>query len=47
MSSVDLRPGFHRFELNNAVWEVPEHYEDLESIGSGAYGLVWYAVSIV
>ena len=34
--------GFYRTETNKATWEVPERYQDLQSIGSGAYGLVWY-----
>ncbi|CAB4030917.1 mitogen-activated kinase 14 isoform X1, partial [Paramuricea clavata] len=32
--------GFYRTETNKATWEVPERYQDLQSIGSGAYGLV-------
>ena len=34
--------GFYRTETNKATWEVPERYQELLSIGSGAYGLVWY-----
>lgn len=36
----DLAPGFYRTELNKATWEVPIRYQNLQSIGSGAYGLV-------
>ena len=38
--------GFYRTETNKATWEVPERYQELQSIGSGAYGLVWYETSI-
>jgi len=31
---------FHRFELNRAVWEVPQRYNDVRPVGSGSYGLV-------
>lgn len=31
---------FHRFELNKAIWEVPQRYEDIRSVGAGSYGLV-------
>lgn len=34
------KPGFHRVELLRAVWEVPLHYQDLQPIGTGAYGSV-------
>lgn len=36
--------GFYRTEMNKATWEVPERYKELQSIGSGAYGLVCSAV---
>jgi p38 MAP kinase len=35
-----LKPGFHRIELNRTVWEVPDRYSKLQTIGSGAYGQV-------
>ena len=43
MASPDkpLREGFYRVELNKAVWEVPSRYQDLNAIGTGAYGTVW------
>ncbi|ESO06544.1 hypothetical protein HELRODRAFT_106175 [Helobdella robusta] len=34
------RPGFHKLELNKTFWDVPIRYQDLVSIGSGAYGQV-------
>ena len=37
-----MENGFYRTEMNKATWELPERYQDLQSIGSGAYGLVWY-----
>ena len=33
---------YTRVELNKSVWEVPEQYQNLEPVGSGAYGQVWY-----
>jgi hypothetical protein len=36
--------GFYRTETNKATWELPERYQELLSIGSGAYGLVWYEI---
>lgn len=35
------RPTFYRQELNKTVWEVPERYQHLSPVGSGAYGSVW------
>ncbi|XP_014809149.1 PREDICTED: mitogen-activated protein kinase 14 isoform X3 [Calidris pugnax] len=34
------RPKFYRQELNKTVWEVPERYQNLSPVGSGAYGSV-------
>lgn len=31
---------FHRFELNKAIWEVPQRYDDVKPVGAGSYGLV-------
>ena len=39
---ASLPKGFYREELNRSVWEVPERYKDLNAIGTGAYGQVWY-----
>uniref|UniRef100_A0A8C9ZDV6 mitogen-activated protein kinase n=1 Tax=Sander lucioperca TaxID=283035 RepID=A0A8C9ZDV6_SANLU len=33
-------PTFYRQELNKTVWEVPERYQNLSPVGSGAYGSV-------
>ena len=43
MEEVDSPPekGFNRLELHKTVWEVPERYQDLTPIGTGAYGTVW------
>ncbi|XP_070797560.1 mitogen-activated protein kinase 14 isoform X3 [Pituophis catenifer annectens] len=34
------RPKFYRQELNKTIWEVPERYQNLSPVGSGAYGSV-------
>uniref|UniRef100_A0A8C7MMF5 mitogen-activated protein kinase n=1 Tax=Oncorhynchus kisutch TaxID=8019 RepID=A0A8C7MMF5_ONCKI len=34
------RPTFYRQELNKTIWEVPERYQSLSPVGSGAYGSV-------
>lgn len=39
---MSARPGFYRQELNKTVWEVPERYQNLTPVGSGAYGSVWW-----
>ncbi|KAF3704951.1 Mitogen-activated protein kinase 11 [Channa argus] len=41
------RPGFYRQELNKTVWEVPERYQNLTPVGSGAYGSVCSAYDVV
>lgn len=38
------RPTFYRQELNKTMWEVPERYQNLSPVGSGAYGSVWYGI---
>lgn len=40
--SQNERPTFYRQELNKTIWEVPERYQNLSPVGSGAYGSVWY-----
>uniref|UniRef100_A0A8C5E161 mitogen-activated protein kinase n=1 Tax=Gouania willdenowi TaxID=441366 RepID=A0A8C5E161_GOUWI len=40
-------PGFYRQELNKTVWEVPERYQNLTPVGSGAYGSVCSAYDVV
>ncbi|KAM3934477.1 mitogen-activated protein kinase 14 isoform 3-T3 [Leptodactylus fuscus] len=39
MSSISPS-GFYRQELNKTLWEVPERYQNLSPVGSGAYGSV-------
>uniref|UniRef100_A0A6Q2YI26 mitogen-activated protein kinase n=1 Tax=Esox lucius TaxID=8010 RepID=A0A6Q2YI26_ESOLU len=34
------RPTFYRQEVNKTIWEVPERYQTLSPVGSGAYGSV-------
>lgn len=36
-----LKPQYYRTELNKTEWEVPERYQSLSPVGSGAYGQVW------
>lgn len=33
--------GTYKVEIYKTEWEVPERYQQLHHIGSGAYGLVW------
>lgn len=35
-------PRFHKVEINKTEWIVPERYQVLAPVGSGAYGQVWY-----
>ncbi|XP_078588035.1 mitogen-activated protein kinase 14-like [Branchiostoma floridae x Branchiostoma japonicum] len=35
-----IKPHFYREELNRTIWEIPERYQNLTPIGSGAYGQV-------
>ena len=35
-----LKEGFYRVELNKTGWEVPQRYQNLSPVGSGAYGQV-------
>ncbi|XP_024148256.1 mitogen-activated protein kinase 14A isoform X2 [Oryzias melastigma] len=34
------RPNFYRQEVNKTIWEVPDRYQNLSPVGSGAYGSV-------
>uniref|UniRef100_A0A8C8HCV2 mitogen-activated protein kinase n=1 Tax=Oncorhynchus tshawytscha TaxID=74940 RepID=A0A8C8HCV2_ONCTS len=38
--SLKERPTFYRQEVNKTIWEVPERYQTLSPVGSGAYGSV-------
>ncbi len=40
-----MKSGFTRIELNKSVWEVPQKYQSLQPVGSGAYGQVWYVLN--
>nr|AVK87131.1 mitogen-activated protein kinase p38 [Anadara broughtonii] len=42
--SSQLKDGFYRLELNRSMFEVPQKYQLLTAVGSGAYGLVCSAV---
>uniref|UniRef100_A0A3P9K8T1 mitogen-activated protein kinase n=1 Tax=Oryzias latipes TaxID=8090 RepID=A0A3P9K8T1_ORYLA len=44
---MSARQGFYRQELNKTVWEVPERYQNLTPVGSGAYGSVCSAYDVV
>ncbi|KAJ3588741.1 hypothetical protein NHX12_009595 [Muraenolepis orangiensis] len=39
-----VHPGFYRSEVQKTTWDVPQRYEGLKAIGSGAYGTVCSAV---
>lgn len=41
----EVPPGFHKVELNKTVWVVPDRYQNLTPIGTGAYGSVWFKAS--
>nr|XP_020474860.1 mitogen-activated protein kinase 11-like isoform X2 [Monopterus albus] len=44
---MSARSGFYQQELNKTVWEVPERYQNLTPVGSGAYGSVCSAYDVV
>ena len=39
-----MRAGFYKVDLNKTEWEVPERYQMLSPVGSGAYGQVWFVL---
>ncbi|XP_038667397.1 mitogen-activated protein kinase 11 isoform X3 [Scyliorhinus canicula] len=43
---MSVRAGFYKQELNKTIWEVPERYQNLTPVGSGAYGSVCSAYDI-
>jgi hypothetical protein len=47
MAERPVKPGFYRIELTKTVWEVPERYQDLSPIGTGAYGTVWFVITFI
>lgn len=38
-------PTFYKAEINKTEWEVPDRYQMLTPVGSGAYGQVWWVKS--
>lgn len=44
-----LKPGFYAVELNKTVWIIPNYYQNLTPVGTGAYGTVWlvYYFSVI
>lgn len=42
-----MKTGFIRVDLNRTIWEVPERYQNLSPVGSGAYGQVCSAIDTV
>jgi len=42
-----MKSGFTRIELNKSVWEVPQKYQNLQPVGSGAYGQVCSALDTI
>lgn len=41
-----MTTNFHKIEVNRTQWEVPERYQMLTAVGSGAYGQVCSAVDV-
>lgn len=37
----DAMAKFYKAEINKTEWEVPDRYQNLTPVGSGAYGQVW------
>uniref|UniRef100_A0A8C6WPN4 mitogen-activated protein kinase n=1 Tax=Neogobius melanostomus TaxID=47308 RepID=A0A8C6WPN4_9GOBI len=44
--SQNERPNFYRQDVNKTIWEVPERYQSLSPVGSGAYGSVCSAYDV-
>uniref|UniRef100_A0A3B4AKX2 mitogen-activated protein kinase n=1 Tax=Periophthalmus magnuspinnatus TaxID=409849 RepID=A0A3B4AKX2_9GOBI len=44
--SQNERPKFYRQDVNKTIWEVPERYQNLLPVGSGAYGTVSSAFDV-
>uniref|UniRef100_A0A915P9A0 mitogen-activated protein kinase n=1 Tax=Meloidogyne floridensis TaxID=298350 RepID=A0A915P9A0_9BILA len=42
----NVKPGFYTIELNKSVWVIPECYQKLTPVGTGAYGAVCSAECI-
>lgn len=45
MSTLHLKDGFYKIELNKTIWEIPQRYQLLSPVGAGAYGQVRYVSS--
>uniref|UniRef100_A0A3B4AGH8 mitogen-activated protein kinase n=1 Tax=Periophthalmus magnuspinnatus TaxID=409849 RepID=A0A3B4AGH8_9GOBI len=43
---MNERPKFYRQDVNKTIWEVPERYQNLLPVGSGAYGTVCSAFDV-
>ena len=41
---AEAKPGFYKVELINTAWEVPERYQNLLPVGSGAFGQVGFCL---
>ncbi|XP_046388977.1 mitogen-activated protein kinase 14-like isoform X2 [Ischnura elegans] len=39
-----MKPGFYKVDINRTEWEVPQRYQMLSPVGSGAYGQVCSAI---
>lgn len=44
---ANLKDGYYTVELNRTVWIVPEYYQNLTPVGTGAYGTVCAAESLL
>uniref|UniRef100_A0A673CVC4 mitogen-activated protein kinase n=1 Tax=Sphaeramia orbicularis TaxID=375764 RepID=A0A673CVC4_9TELE len=45
-SPRSAEPTFYRQEVNKTIWEVPDRYQNLSPVGSGAYGSVCSAYDL-
>lgn len=45
--SAHLKPGYYSLELNKTLWEIPDRYKNLQPLGHGAYGSVWYHIPFI
>lgn len=35
-----IKPGYYKLELNRTVWVIPDYYQNLAPVGTGAHGAV-------
>ena len=40
LAEEEVKPGFYKIELMKSVWVLPNRYQDLQPLGSGAFGCV-------